>query len=713
MRKLSDRILQEPRIAGHVGFGSAASVTPQSVAGRPPAVGRSLLLATWLLGSVLALSSSALGQLRWETFVHGGETWCLVDRGTELWAGTSGGIQVYRAVGGQVGVQQPQTGQGMPAGGVSAICFHGDAMWVGTRTGTVARLDLETAKWAVYDHRAGFPSAAVTAIADDGLDLWAATDGGGVARFNVLRQDWEVYDTEDGLPDNHVLSMVADGRGLWAGTAAGLARYERTRFSWEKVAPQQGLDGAVVSLARSEANLWIASRSDGLSRIQLANGAYTRYDLAGFGVNRVDAVALSGPGNVWAATDQGLLMVPQEDAAERPWTLVEKSIGVATAMQVDDEDVWVATRSSGVWRYRILSEAWEQYAPSDALPSGELTALAAQAGYGWLGFASDGLARYDLARARWDNFTPPADVPRQVRDVAAFDQYVYCACADGIAVFDQNAGHWTSRKTAYDADLLGDSWTSVVATSTTVWFAGPGRVALFTPQMELLTTFQFPTLEGDREGTLPRLHLDRSANTVWVYGRGGAWRYQPQLGTWSEFGQELFESARPGLYQREGRLIRAMDSDAESVWFVTLDGVLQYWRESNQLWQWDDGHARGLQSARVIGCSRNQVWVAGRDGLYAYRRDRPGWIVYDWEASGLAGSEPTALAADGEEPYVWVASPLGVARLELLEQGARWQPFGRETGLVPQVRQIVPTPYAVWFLGQDGVTVYRREARQP
>lgn len=674
---------------------------------------RKLVVATRGLGLLLLLSGAAAGQLRWETFVHGGETWCLLHRGAELWAGTSAGVQVYRVSGGQVGVQQPQVGQGMPAGGVSAIAFRGDAMWVGTRTGTVAKLDLETGKWGVYDQRAGFPAAAVTALADDGLDLWAATDGAGVARFNVLRQDWEVFGADDGLPDDHVHCLVSDGQGLWAGTGAGLARYERTRFSWERVAPQHGLDGPVVGLARSAANLWIASRSDGLARIQLGNGAYTRYDLSGFGVSRVDAVALSGPGNVWVATDKGLLMVPQEDAAERPWTLVEKPLGQVTALQVTDEDVWAATRGTGVWRYRILTEAWEQYAPSDALPSGELTALAGQAAFGWVGFASDGLARYDLARARWDTFTPPADTPRQVRDVAAFDRYVYCACADGIAVFDQESGYWSTRKTAFEPDLLGDVWTSVVASATAVWFAGPGRVAVFTPQLELLTTFQFPGLDGDRDGTLPRLQLDQAANTVWVYGRGGAWRYQPQLGSWSEFAQNLFEPAQAGQYQREGRLIRAMDSDAECVWFVTLDRVLQYWRQSNELWQWDDGHARGLQSARVIACQRNQVWVAGRDGLYAYRRDRPGWVVYDWEASGLAGSDPTALAADGEEPYVWVASSLGVARLELLEHGVRWQAFGRETGVVPQVRRIVPTPYAVWFLGQDGVTVYRRETAMP
>ena len=674
---------------------------------------RKVSFAARVLGMVLLLSGAAAGQLRWETFVHGGETWCLSARHNELWAGTSGGVQLYRLAGEQVAVQQPQVGDGLPTGGISAILFRNDSLWVGTRTGSVAQLELETGRWSVYDHRAGFPQAPVTALADDGLDLWAATDGGGVARFNLLRQDWEVWGTDDGLPDDHVHALVADSQGLWAATSAGLARYIRTKFAWERVAPQHGLTGAVTCLARSATNLWIGSETDGLSRIELGSGAYTQYDLSGFGVGRVDQVAMSGPGNVWVATDKGLLLIPQEDAAERPWTLIEKPLGKLSALQVSDEDVWVGTHRSGVWRYRILTEAWEQYAPSDPLPSGEITSLAAQAGNGWLGFAADGLARYDLGRGRWDTFTPPADTPRQVRDVAAFDHSVYCACADGIAVYDQDSGYWTTRQTAFDPDLLGDSWTSVVATATSVWFAGPGRVAVFTPQMELLTTFQFPGLEGDREGRLPQLHLDRAANTVWVYGRGGAWRYQPQIGSWSEFSADLFEPQQPGRYQRAGRLIRSMDSDLEAVWFVTLDRVLQYWKQTNELWKYDNGHAAGLETARLVTCQRNQVWVAGPDGLYAFRRDRAGWIVYGWEDSGLAGTEPTALAADGDEPYVWVASAAGVARLELLEQGARWQAFGQETGIVARVRRIVPTPYAVWFLGQDGVTVYRRELNAP
>ncbi len=661
----------------------------------------------WLAALAAGLSQAG-AQLPWESFVHGGETYCVAVRGDQVWSGTSAGLRFYDVGAVEVRIRELTLRDSLPAASVSAVSFESGAVWVGTTSGLIGRLELDTNEWRVYGEAAGLPGAPIAALVHDGQDFWAATLGGGVARFSQLKGDWELFGRADGLPSNRVACLVADAGGLWAGTDLGLARYLRDTLTWGPVKPEKGgLDGLVSGLTVSPANLWLAG-DGGLARINFDTQQYWTYELERYGVARVWQVALNDSGDLWVATDRGLLTAPAADAGQAPWRMVEHPLRDVSGLAVGGGSVWVATLRDGLWRYRLDSGEWTPYVSQGVLPGAEVTSMAVQADQTWFGFSDAALARYNLQTERWDSIAPPPGSPFRVRDVAVFGNLVYCACRDGIAVYDQRSNYWKTFLHRFHADLLGDEWTSVLVSGERVWFAGPGRVSVFTLPMELVTTFQFPGAEGTREGDLPRLKDDSSTGDVWLLTRSDSWRYQPAASAWGQYPADLFRPAAPGDFQREGRLVRDVAIDDQDVWFVSLDRILQYHKAANKIYSWPAGLVPGLEGARRIAADRFAVWATVAGGLARYDRGAGTWQVYAWEGTGLEGGEATALAVDTEEPYVWVATTRGVARLELRPDGATWRPFGAGAGLISGVRRIVASPYCVWFVGRDGVSLYRR-----
>ncbi|MCC7492263.1 MAG: hypothetical protein IT204_07965 [Fimbriimonadaceae bacterium] len=665
---------------------------------------RQLLLACILLSSA---ASPGAAQLRWQTFVNAGEAWCLEARGSEVWAGTSGRLRCYKPDGDRVQVKEVPLGEVLAASAVTAITFDRDSLWVGTRAGQVARLDLASNAWTVFDTRAKLPAATVTAFCHDGQDLWVGTTAG-VARFNPLRQEFDLFTRDDGLPSDNIICLAADAGGLWAGTDQGVLRCLRDTWVWRPVAVAGRLQGRIEALASTGENLWLVAAGEGLTRIKLTNGEVFSYRLDRYGVSRVVTLRVVPPGDLWIGTPEGLLQAPASDAGG-PWRFIEQALPQLTALQVTSDAVWTATRDSGVWRYQPATGEWQQFKPAESLPGGLISGVAALPGAAWFAFRDSALAYYDLGADRWETYQPTAEQPRRLRDVAAWEDRVYVAAADGLALFNRRTKAWRTVRQAELADLLSDEWTSVVATGEGVWCAGPGRVAVFDSNLEHQATFQFQGLEGNRDGSLPRLQVDPNNGDIWAWGRGGAFRYLPRARVWQEFEPGLFQPTNSGSWQREGRLLRDVGLDNDSAWLVGLDRVMQYRKQRNELCLWNADHLPGLLDPRFVAGDRESVWVAAGNALWQYLRASGNWRSWPWSDCGWQDVRPTALAGDDEEPYVWAATTAGVARLELDREPPRWRVFQPSAGIVANVRRIVTTRFAVWFVGDGGVTVYRRE----
>ncbi|MBI5831891.1 MAG: hypothetical protein HZB16_06180 [Armatimonadetes bacterium] len=670
-----------------------------------------------MAAAIVASTGAGAVSRPWQSFYYGGDCYAAVGQGDEAWIGTGAGLRTYSPNGDGVKITELTIEDDLPGPIITAAAFGSKCLWAGAAGGTVGRYDLETATWTHYGQAAKFPAYDPTRLIWDGTDVWAATLGGGVARFSPMRQEWRSWSEADGLPSARVLCLAADSQAVWAGTERGLAKFDRQTESWGPIQSaterSEVLVDAVSDVALSARHVWLAGGGNGLARIDRASGQLATYPSLGrqYGMTRVDRLLLTADGSLWVAGDSGLLRAETEGGGK--WTFFRRGPWTVTGLTSAGGSLWAATAHDGVQEYRALNDTWQVYQPREALPSGDVTALAAGQEAGYVGFREAGLARYNLATERWDRLAPRDGKPTHIRDLAVRDRYVYLAGADGLAMYDTREDVWSTAFAQDNEQLRGDDWTGVAATERGVWFVGPKRVVHTSPQLDVRWAVQIADDASLDERTWPRLVPDTTNGDMWIVTAHGAVRHDRQSNHMQAMGGDWLLPRDATKAEREGRLIRDLAVDVECAWFVTLDSVCQFRKQDSSLSVWNTDNVRDLGEPRRVSVGPTAVWVAADAALCRFDRRSATWDTLRWPEE-LQDEPCTALATDPFEPYyVWMASSRHIARLELREAEPVWRVYPRRTGLVPGVREIVPTRTAVWFSGRGGVSVYRRTAENP
>lgn len=655
----------------------------------------------------------------WESFVYGGESTCATSRGDTVWVGTGAGVRVFEPRGAQLRLtREIGLNEQCPVSPVRALSFVGRNLWLGGN-GVVARLDLETNAWQVLDQTTSLPAADISRICFDGTNLWVATLGGGVAQFGELKQQWQVFGADDGLPSERVYALVADEGGLWAGTEQGLARRARGLGDWSKVDGTSALlNGAIRDLCATDRYLWLAGGSNGLGRLSLKTGELVGYDLRQqFASERVDRVLLTADDTLWVATDNGILRAEKQGDAGGRWTFMRRPVGKrerptwqVEGLTTAGGNLWAATRDEGLFCYRGDAGEWQQFATPELFPSGSLTAAAGQSNAFWVGFRGDGLARYDIAAEAWRRVPAKDALPCDVRELAVRERMVYCATRDGLQVFDDRESKWQKVTTDADPALGGNDWSSVLCQGTDrLWLAGPGRLA----QLNQLTlavnwVMPLPDIAETMPDRQPQLYEDPVTLDVWVATRSALRRYVRRTNELRSYdGAHLRPTdRRRGL---NGRYVRDLVCDNDSVWVVTTDKLLQIRKQEDVIVPWEPSAYPELRGPECVVAGDLEVYVAAAGGLARFNRQEQSWSQVKWPLS--FGEEPvTALALDPSDPTrLWAATARGAAILDLAAKRPDWRPVGRGTGLVSGIRRIVVGERGVWFVGRGGVSVYHRD----
>jgi streptogramin lyase len=191
-----------------------------------------------------------------------------------VWVGTQGGLHRYDGQRFVAWRHDPRDPEGMPDSFVTALAVDGDALWIGTYSQYVVRLDLADGRFQRYRADgavpAGTPAAdagtagrQVRALLPQGERLWVATAAGlerldprSGGRDIVLRLDG----TAAAAPWQSL--VLDDDNALWYGSGAGLYRIG-PRGGIERIGPAQ----PVRNLTRDgRGRLWVG-RSDGLHRL--------------------------------------------------------------------------------------------------------------------------------------------------------------------------------------------------------------------------------------------------------------------------------------------------------------------------------------------------------------------------------------------------------------------------------------------------------------
>lgn len=157
----------------------------------------------------------------------------------------------------------------------------------------------------------GLVTDAVLAVLEDreGL-IWVGLAGGGLACW-LGYPAWTAVTAAEGLNNDAVWAVGRDARGdLVAGTDKGLNRLDPRTGRWRAWGREDGLGGdcAYVLLPGEGQELWIGLYPGGITR-QRADGSFEHYAKAeGLGGLRVNGLARSADGALWAGTTRGLYL---------------------------------------------------------------------------------------------------------------------------------------------------------------------------------------------------------------------------------------------------------------------------------------------------------------------------------------------------------------------------------------------------------------------
>jgi ligand-binding sensor domain-containing protein len=286
---------------------------------------------------------------------------------------------------------------GLPSADVTALAVGQDGLWIGTFDAGLAHLDAQdrvrsVAREAV-DRRVN--DLAIARDPKRNETLYVATDAG---LFAGSGSSFAQVEAEGAPPREHVSALFADsGTGdLWAAGAHGLSRLHAGRWTRWASAPG-GLPDQLDAVATDAAGrVWIGSLH-GLVRFDPETGQAEYHDVASGDIPLDWVTACTAwdgglavgtySGGLSLRTRAGVSIVRESDGLGSGWINPH-------AMRAIGGDFWLGTLDRGL----VVGHAgaWRRFGLEAALPSADVTAIAADGdGGAWVG------TRGGLARVTW------------------------------------------------------------------------------------------------------------------------------------------------------------------------------------------------------------------------------------------------------------------------------------------------------------------------
>lgn len=247
-------------------------------------------------------------------------------------------------------------------------------LWIATENGGLNFLDTQTGLFR--NVRTGFDKSYtnIHALLLEGERLWIGTFSQGLDVMNRTTGRVKNYrhDPSDrhSLSNDHVYSLFRDCRGtIWVGTLQGCCRFDAAGGGFRRVEELQ--DVFVYDIAEdSRHDIWIASKGDGIWRMDAATGAWRNYRY-----DPTDAGSPAGNSVICICTDT-------------------------------HGDLWFGTEGNGICRYDPTADAFVNYSAADGLLNSVVYGMLDDGvGNLWLS-TNNGIIRYDPhQRKAYDHYT--------------------------------------------------------------------------------------------------------------------------------------------------------------------------------------------------------------------------------------------------------------------------------------------------------------------
>ena len=440
-----------------------------------------------------------------------------LDRSNRLWIGTERGLCRYEPGSGDFS-NDVVPSEALKDARVRAILEDRDgAVWIGTLTHGLHRLDPQTGRVTEFRHEPGNPRSlsndSVRAIMEDNTHrLWIATVDG-LNLFNPTSQDFVRYgrdaDNAHSLRDDDVMSLYQDRGGV----------------------------------------IWVGTRAGGASHWNPKSWSLGHYRSAEFRNTAVNAFADDGAGTVWVGTSQGLVEIDSRTRREHRYSSRTPSSGgslqladdrVMTLLHDGEETLWIGTMGAGLQQYeprrgRVRSYRNNASDPASLPADGVMTLYQDRRGDVWVGTFGGGIARIERRTGRLTRY--PHEGPNALSN---------------------------PRASVIAEDLLGNLWIGTIGGGLNIFDRREGRFHHYR------RNDRDPSSLSD--DTIYALHVD-SAGTVWVGTAGGG--LDRVIGR-----SDLPEAVTFESYARMGRMpsqvVYGIESDHQGrLWLSTNNGLIQ------------------------------------------------------------------------------------------------------------------------------------------
>ncbi|MCL2917033.1 EAL domain-containing protein [Shewanella litorisediminis] len=183
--------------------------------------------------------------------------------------------------------------------------------------------------------------------------LPASAEHGSYHYHNTL--EFQHFSSSDGLNQNTITRLYTDKAGmLWAGSQDGLHYFNGQEFGVFLPDPSNAdslSEGFITDIVQDpEGFLWVSTYTQGVNRLDLQTGKFTRYGEAdGLSELRVRRLAVIGD-SLWIGTEKGLFAMQRRSGQIRPIPLGNALTPQITSLgNIEDEYLLVGTQAHGTY----------------------------------------------------------------------------------------------------------------------------------------------------------------------------------------------------------------------------------------------------------------------------------------------------------------------------------------------------------------------------
>lgn len=357
----------------------------------------------------------------------------LPDSSGNIWIGTQEGLSVYEPFSGRFSNFQHEPENPLSLSQNSIYHLFRDrngSTWIGTYFGgvnVVYASNTPFGRQGFTGKQSGLSNNIISGMVQDSFgNIWIGTEGGGLNKWNRKTNEVTYFKNEHGvsrsLSSNLVKFVSIDKKGtLWVGThGGGLNKLTSPSGTFQAFYPTQNsgyqreIKDITCFLEDSYGRYWVGTATDGLFGF---DGSTFSKDIIrpgiGNGVPRSHMHMLyeDDKRNVWAATESGLFVLPNQGDLFLPVEKWKPGAGFPKRLIVNfiKQDLrgryWIGTEMNGLIRWHPDKKGIEKFSQPQGLPGSQVYTIIDD-GRGYLWISTDaGLCRMDIENGTFVQYT--------------------------------------------------------------------------------------------------------------------------------------------------------------------------------------------------------------------------------------------------------------------------------------------------------------------